>query len=184
MSTPGPARRNGGRGVTSGGVTPPSVAPTDLSQGTFVVMTLETSSLLDVPASRGDQLLAALDCMTGKSGGKDRIDASRLAVMGHSTGGGGPALGGRRGFRPPTVVTPPAVADTPRGVSPARLVRASAVSADAPPNTGDGKIDLPAADVAAPNRNFSQRNFLARPKDGGSPPNGAEISNTERTFPT
>ncbi|NKZ07803.1 alpha/beta hydrolase, partial [Actinomadura latina] len=92
-------------------------APTDLSQGTFgaiavspgfvspqalidwygprlasqgfVVMTLETSSLLDQPAARGDQLLAALDYLTGKSRAKDRIDASRLAVMGHSMGGGG-----------------------------------------------------------------------------------------------
>jgi predicted dienelactone hydrolase len=92
-------------------------APTDLSQGTFgaiavspgfvspqawidwygprlatqgfVVMTLETNSLLDVPAARGEQLLAALDYMTGKSKVKDRIDASRLAVMGHSMGGGG-----------------------------------------------------------------------------------------------
>ncbi|WP_141580018.1 dienelactone hydrolase family protein [Actinomadura sp. WMMA1423] len=58
------------------------------SQG-FVVMTLETNSLLDVPAARGEQLLAALDYMTGKSKAKDRIDASRLAVMGHSMGGGG-----------------------------------------------------------------------------------------------
>ncbi|MER6810856.1 alpha/beta hydrolase [Spirillospora sp. NPDC000708] len=58
------------------------------SQG-FVVMTLETNSLLDVPASRGDQLLAALDWLTGKSGVKNRIDATRTAVMGHSMGGGG-----------------------------------------------------------------------------------------------
>ncbi|SFO21187.1 MULTISPECIES: alpha/beta hydrolase family protein [Actinomadura] len=92
-------------------------APTDLSQGTFgaiavspgfvspqawidwygprlatqgfVVMTLETNSLFDVPAARGEQLLAALDYMTGGSRVKDRIDASRLAVMGHSMGGGG-----------------------------------------------------------------------------------------------
>ncbi|MEU4824234.1 dienelactone hydrolase family protein [Actinomadura sp. NPDC023710] len=58
------------------------------SQG-FVVMTLETNSLLDVPAARGEQLLAALDYLTGRSEAKDRIDASRLAVMGHSMGGGG-----------------------------------------------------------------------------------------------
>ncbi|MFI6518433.1 dienelactone hydrolase family protein [Spirillospora sp. NPDC050679] len=57
------------------------------SQG-FVVMTLETLSRFDVPDSRADQLLAALDYMTGKSTVKDRIDATRLAVMGHSMGGG------------------------------------------------------------------------------------------------
>ena len=92
-------------------------APTDLSQGTFgaiavspgfvspeawiswygprlasqgfVVMTLETNGLLDVPAARGQQLLAALDYLTGESEVSDRIDSARLAVMGHSMGGGG-----------------------------------------------------------------------------------------------
>ena len=52
-------------------------------------MTLETNSLFDAPAARGEQLLAALDHLTGDSKVKDRIDSSRLAVMGHSMGGGG-----------------------------------------------------------------------------------------------
>ncbi|HEU5032289.1 MAG TPA: alpha/beta hydrolase [Spirillospora sp.] len=108
-----PVPAGSGTGFNKGTV----YAPTDMSQGTFgaivvspgfvspeawiswygprlasqgfVVMTLETNSLLDVPASRGDQLLAALDWLTGKSSVKNRIDASRTAVMGHSMGGGG-----------------------------------------------------------------------------------------------
>ncbi|REE97756.1 cutinase [Thermomonospora umbrina] len=55
----------------------------------FVVMTLTTSSGWDFPASRTNQLLAALDYLTGKSAVRDRIDATRLGVMGHSMGGGG-----------------------------------------------------------------------------------------------
>ncbi|TMQ90652.1 alpha/beta hydrolase [Actinomadura soli] len=58
------------------------------SQG-FVVMTLDTNSPFDMPAARGAQLLAALEYMARKSKVKDRIDASRLAAMGHSMGGGG-----------------------------------------------------------------------------------------------
>jgi alpha-beta hydrolase superfamily lysophospholipase len=55
----------------------------------FVVISFNTNSGSDQPASRGDQLLAALDWLTTTSTVKSRIDASRLAVMGHSMGGGG-----------------------------------------------------------------------------------------------
>jgi dienelactone hydrolase len=58
------------------------------SQG-FVVITIDTLSVYDQPASRGTQLLAALDYLTGSSTVRARIDASRLGVMGHSMGGGG-----------------------------------------------------------------------------------------------
>jgi len=58
------------------------------SQG-FVVFTIDTNSRYDQPASRGDQLLAALDYLTQQSSVRTRIDATRLAVMGHSMGGGG-----------------------------------------------------------------------------------------------
>jgi predicted dienelactone hydrolase len=58
------------------------------SQG-FVVFTIDTNSTLDQPASRGDQLLAALDYLTEDSAVRSRIDSSRLGVMGHSMGGGG-----------------------------------------------------------------------------------------------
>jgi predicted dienelactone hydrolase len=58
------------------------------SQG-FVVITIDTLSTLDSPASRGTQLLAALDYLTTSSAVRTRIDATRLGVMGHSMGGGG-----------------------------------------------------------------------------------------------
>ncbi|MGW7517904.1 bis(hydroxyethyl) terephthalate hydrolase [Streptomyces sp. NPDC054796] len=58
------------------------------SQG-FVVFTIDTNTTLDQPASRGDQLLAALDYLTDDSPVRSRIDSGRLAVMGHSMGGGG-----------------------------------------------------------------------------------------------
>lgn len=78
--------------VSPGFVTPQILidwyGPRLASQG-FVVMTLETNSLFDIPDARGDQLLAALDYLTGQSTVKDRIDPSRTAVMGHSMGGGG-----------------------------------------------------------------------------------------------
>jgi len=55
----------------------------------FVVININTNSTFDQPASRGDQLLAALNYLTGSSSVRTRVDASRLAVMGHSMGGGG-----------------------------------------------------------------------------------------------
>jgi predicted dienelactone hydrolase len=64
------------------------LGPRIASQG-FVVFTIDTNSTVDQPASRGDQLLAALDYLTTRSSVRTRIDSSRLAVMGHSMGGGG-----------------------------------------------------------------------------------------------
>nr|WP_037681449.1 alpha/beta hydrolase [Streptomyces albus] len=58
------------------------------SQG-FVVFTIDTNTRLDQPGQRGDQLLAALDYLVEDSAVRSRIDRSRLAVMGHSMGGGG-----------------------------------------------------------------------------------------------
>jgi predicted dienelactone hydrolase len=55
----------------------------------FVVIGIETNTLYDQPDSRGDQLLAALDYLTRTSSVRGRVDASRLAVAGHSMGGGG-----------------------------------------------------------------------------------------------
>nr|WP_052359809.1 lipase [Actinoplanes friuliensis] len=55
----------------------------------FVVIGIETNSVFDQPSSRGNQLLAALDYLTTRSSVRTRVDASRLAVAGHSMGGGG-----------------------------------------------------------------------------------------------
>lgn len=64
------------------------LGPRLASQG-FVVFTIDTLTTLDQPASRGQQLLAALDYLTRTSSVRGRIDATRLGVMGHSMGGGG-----------------------------------------------------------------------------------------------
>ncbi|MEU3606843.1 dienelactone hydrolase family protein [Streptomyces sp. NPDC035033] len=64
------------------------LGPRLASQG-FVVFVIDTLTTLDQPDSRGRQLLAALDHLTQKSPVRDRVDASRLGVMGHSMGGGG-----------------------------------------------------------------------------------------------
>ncbi|MBE1489362.1 alpha/beta hydrolase family protein [Plantactinospora soyae] len=55
----------------------------------FVVIGIETNSRLDQPDSRGRQLLAALDYLVEGSSVRSRVDAGRLAVAGHSMGGGG-----------------------------------------------------------------------------------------------
>ncbi|GAB2576814.1 lipase [Paractinoplanes abujensis] len=55
----------------------------------FVVIGIETNTIYDQPGSRGDQLLAALDYLTRSSSVRSRIDTTRLAVAGHSMGGGG-----------------------------------------------------------------------------------------------
>ncbi|MGP4011342.1 dienelactone hydrolase family protein [Streptomyces sp. 4N124] len=78
--------------VIPGFISPQSVVqwlgPRLASQG-FVVFTLDTNGLFDLPQSRGSQLLAALDYVTKSSSVRDRVDPNRLAVMGHSMGGGG-----------------------------------------------------------------------------------------------
>ncbi|MCU7727030.1 alpha/beta hydrolase [Actinoplanes sp. KI2] len=64
------------------------LAPRIASQG-FVVFNIDTLTTSDQPAQRGRELLAALDFLTGSSTARAKIDRTRLAVMGHSMGGGG-----------------------------------------------------------------------------------------------
>lgn len=75
-------------GYTASSSTMAWLGPRLASQG-FVVFTIDTSSRYDQPASRGDQLLAATDYLVGRSAVADRVDGTRVALMGHSMGGGG-----------------------------------------------------------------------------------------------
>nr|MDT0659165.1 alpha/beta hydrolase [Micromonospora sp. DSM 115978] len=75
-------------GYTASRSTMAWLGPRIASQG-FVVFNIDTNSRYDQPASRGRQLLAALDYLTERSSVRSRVDADRLSVMGHSMGGGG-----------------------------------------------------------------------------------------------
>jgi dienelactone hydrolase len=55
----------------------------------FVVLNANTNSIFDFPASRGDQMLDAIDYLRDDSPVASRVDGSRIGVMGHSMGGGG-----------------------------------------------------------------------------------------------
>lgn len=57
----------------------------------FVVITIDTNSTLDQPPSRATQLMAALNHVVNNADAnvRSRVDASRMAVAGHSMGGGG-----------------------------------------------------------------------------------------------
>lgn len=57
----------------------------------LVVITINTNSTLDQPASRATQLMAALSHVVNNASStvRSRVDSTRLAVAGHSMGGGG-----------------------------------------------------------------------------------------------
>jgi dienelactone hydrolase len=75
-------------GFTAGRSTMAWLGPRIASQG-FVVINIDTNSRFDQPSSRGTQLLAALDYLRNSSSVASRVDDNRLAVIGHSMGGGG-----------------------------------------------------------------------------------------------
>jgi hypothetical protein len=60
-----------------------------LSSFGFVVICIETNSTTDFDVARGQELMAALTWLTTASPVKNEIDPNRLAVLGHSMGGGG-----------------------------------------------------------------------------------------------
>ena len=62
--------------------------PRIATQG-FVVIIIDSVDLNDGPGARGNELLAALSYLTTQSPVAAEVDPQRLAVMGHSMGGGG-----------------------------------------------------------------------------------------------
>lgn len=60
------------------------------SQG-FVVFAIDTNTTSDQPASRGTQILAAVDYLKNDASSTvaSQLDESRIAISGHSMGGGG-----------------------------------------------------------------------------------------------
>ncbi len=60
-----------------------------LSSFGFVVIGIETNSRTDYDVARGQELLAALNYLTTQSPVRNEVDPTRLAVLGHSMGGGG-----------------------------------------------------------------------------------------------
>jgi dienelactone hydrolase len=82
----------GAVGVSPGFFTPGSamngIARRYASHG-FVVIAINTNTVLDFPASRAGQLAAALYWLVNSSPVANRIDRNRVAVSGHSMGGGG-----------------------------------------------------------------------------------------------
>ncbi len=63
----------------------------------FVVITIDTNSTLDQPPSRATQLMAALNHVVNRANStvRSRVDPNRLAVAGHSMGGGGSLIAAR-----------------------------------------------------------------------------------------
>lgn len=82
----------GGVAMIPGYATPESsldwLGPRVASEG-FVVLTVAPLHLDDYPEQRSTELLAALDYLTHHSPVRSEVDPNRLAVLGHSMGGGG-----------------------------------------------------------------------------------------------
>lgn len=55
----------------------------------FVVLNANTNNPFDFPASRGNQMLAAIDYLRSDSDVASQVDGTRIGVAGHSMGGGG-----------------------------------------------------------------------------------------------
>lgn len=66
-----------------------------LGSNGFVVMTINTNTVLDFPTARANQARAAMTWLTTQSPVAGRIDRNRTAFIGHSMGGGASLESGR-----------------------------------------------------------------------------------------
>ncbi|MQY02677.1 alpha/beta hydrolase family protein [Actinomadura macrotermitis] len=132
----------GGIAVSPGYNAPESkvawLGPRLASQG-FIVITITTKSLTDQPTARGQQLLAALDYLTVRSPAavRQRLDAARLAVSGHSMGGGGAlyAAWTRPGLKAAVPLAPYHTIKNWSGITVPTLVQAGSQDTLTPPGT-------------------------------------------------
>lgn len=72
------------------------LGPRLASHGFAVIVFDVTNTFVDLPPARGSQLLRAIDYLATASPFASRIDGTRLAVAGHSMGGGGALEASRR----------------------------------------------------------------------------------------
>ncbi|GIF20512.1 putative dienelactone hydrolase [Actinoplanes tereljensis] len=141
------------------------LAPRIASQG-FVVFNIDTLTTSDQPAQRGRELLAALDFLTATSTVKSKIDKNRLAVVGHSMGGGGTleAAKSRPSLKAAVPLTPWDLTKNFAGVTvPTMIIGAQADTiapvrqhserffASLPSNVDTGYLELAGASHFAPN---------------------------------
>jgi dienelactone hydrolase len=75
-------------GFTAGSGSYRSIARDMAGEG-FVAFAIDTNTRSDQPDSRGRQLKAATDHLLQRSGARSMIDPNKVAVSGHSMGGGG-----------------------------------------------------------------------------------------------
>jgi dienelactone hydrolase len=66
-----------------------------LGSNGFVVLTIQTNTILDFPSGRANQAEAAMNWLTTQSPVANRIDRNRTAFIGHSMGGGASLENGR-----------------------------------------------------------------------------------------
>lgn len=83
-------------GFTAGGSTVAWLGRRIASHG-FVTIVIDTNSIFDYPSSRASQLEAALEYVVEDASYsvRSRVDENRLAVAGHSMGGGGTLIAAR-----------------------------------------------------------------------------------------
>src|SRR4029077_2357539 len=60
-----------------------------LASNGFIVLTIDTNTILDLPPQRAQQQVTAMNYLRDSSAVRSKVDPARMAVAGHSMGGGG-----------------------------------------------------------------------------------------------